>query len=180
MPVNGGCTSNPFNNFFFYCSGVAIYYNSRPSGYGNGFALACLLVALSAFVLYPASGDLLNIVTGLNRMVFYVASVLMVLGFYNLSVRPPAWVARPLGALGLATYGVYLLHPIVHSTLKAIFTLWHLEPVPSLIIGLTLVGTIAASLATYRYIELPLIRYGKSITSLEGGLAGTVAVTSKR
>lgn len=158
---------NPFNNLFLYCVGVAIYYNSRAHSHGNLLAAVCLLTALAVFCFYPASGDVVNIVVGPNRVVFCAASVLLVLAFYNLTVELTPWLSRALGALGIATYGVYLLHPIVHSVLGIVFGTLRTDPPPLLIAVLTAVVTIGASLVSYRILEAPLIRLGKRITTAQ-------------
>jgi peptidoglycan/LPS O-acetylase OafA/YrhL len=158
---------NPFNNLFLFCAGVAIYFNSHAHthSHGNVRATIAMLTALAIFCLYPVSGDVANIVVGVNRVVFCVAAVLLVLAFYNLSVELPTWLSGVLGALGVATYGIYLLHPIVHSALGALFAATHIEP-PALLIGvLTVIFTIGASLVSYRLMEAPLIRLGRRITA---------------
>lgn len=156
---------NPFNNLFLYCAGIAIYYNCRTSNHGNVVAAISMLTAIVIFCFYPASGDLVNIVVGPERVVFSFASVLLVVAFYHLAVELPRCLARGLGALGVATYGVYLLHPIVHSTLVAVFEKSGTYAPALIIAPLTIVATVGGSLISYRILEAPLIRFGKRITS---------------
>ncbi len=161
---------NPFNNLVFYCSGMAIYFN--PSVHGFSGKTSAILFAASLIVLcfYPTSAEMVSIVCGPNRIVFYVASMLMVLAFYNLSLRSPKWLKSKwltwsLGTLGLGAYGLYLLHPIVYSAFKILFERSNVGTAPVLRVGLSVVCTIIASLVSYRVIEVPLIRWGKYLTT---------------
>ncbi|MEO7157340.1 MAG: acyltransferase [Vicinamibacterales bacterium] len=156
---------NPFNNLFFYCTGVAIYYNARGLVLRPKDAVALLVVAVALFCAYPADGDLVTIVTGVNRLVFFLASALAVLAFYKLTLPLPAAVSAPLTALGLATYGVYLLHPIVYQFVElATRALGHLRQAP-VVMAATMILTVLLSLLVYSRLEAPLIRLGKLLTT---------------
>lgn len=156
---------NPFNNLFLYCAGIAIYYNVRSSGHGNAIAAISMLMSVVIFCFYPASGDLVNIVVGPERAIFCLASVLLVIAFYNLAMQLPRWLSGALSALGVATYGVYLLHPIVHSILVALFGVLGIHVPPLLAATLTVIATVGGALVSYRVLEAPLIRLGRRITS---------------
>jgi exopolysaccharide production protein ExoZ len=155
---------NPFNNLFFYTAGIAIYYNARSFEVKQKVVIAVLFVAVLIFCFYPANGDLIQIVTGTNRLVFFLVSVLMVFGFYKLTFEPPRLLGRSLAALGVATYGVYLLHPIVYQavkiTLKWISDGSHVLLLMVLTAGLTVIG----ALVSFRIVEAPMIRLGKALT----------------
>ena len=151
---------NPFNNLFLFVFGISLYYNTAGQRWSRGRALAAMVVALATFGLYPVSGDQILIVTGLNRFVFSAAAVLLVLSFYKLELDLPRALATPLTQLGLATYGVYLLHPLVrlvcHRALPdaGVFVL----------IPLTIALTLLVSLVVYHRIELPIMQIGKRLT----------------
>lgn len=72
------------------------------------------MIALAVFVLYPITGDQIYLVTGIVRVVFSLASVLLVFAFYENMVNIPKIVSVPLTHLSVVTYGVYLLHPIIY------------------------------------------------------------------
>lgn len=156
---------NPFNNLVLYTAGVAMFYNTRGLEMRAAVSLPLLCSAIAILALYPAQGDLIAVVTGTNRVVFCAASVLIVLSFYKLTLRPPRWIAAPLAGLGAATYGVYLLHPIVYPGVVLVSRRLGLAAGPLLLIAATVVLTIAVAALLYRYFELPLIRLGKRFTS---------------
>jgi peptidoglycan/LPS O-acetylase OafA/YrhL len=156
---------NPFNNFFLYCAGIAMFYNIdhvrlRP-------ALCAVLFAAGAavFVAYPVDGDQIRIVTGWGRIVFCAASLAVVLAFYKTSVRSIPFVTVPLMQLGLATYGVYLLHPVLWQAVKMLWQALGVHPAGMVTFAVTVLATIAAALCSYRYLELPFIALGKRLTS---------------
>lgn len=149
---------NPFNNLFLYCCGLALYYNFHHVDFGK---ISYLLIgfAILIFGLYPVSGNQINIVTDTNRIVFSFAAIILTLGFYKLIVDLPIFVSKPFANLGEATYGVYLLHPLVYFFVAKIFT-----NNPSIVIITTVIITIIAANISYRFYEKPLIRLGKKAT----------------
>lgn len=163
---------NPFNNLFLYCSGIALYYNARRSVLKAATVPACIALALTAFLVYPVSGDQINIVTGWARAVFCGASVLIVFAFYKSTVRIPRGVSDVLTKLGAASYGIYLLHPIIYRSI--LFVLKHSggHLAPWAMIGASIVLTMAAALISLRFLEIPLMLLGKRLTAtpLAGGL----------
>ena len=156
---------NPFNNLFLYAAGVAIYYNTRSLTLRPITAMFMLVGSCALLAAYPSDGDLIVIVTGLDRFVYCLASVLIVLSFFKLSTRPPKLIATPLAALGAATYGVYLLHPIIFSAVELILRRLGMQIDPATTILTTITLTIALSLLLYEKFELPLIRLGKRLTT---------------
>jgi peptidoglycan/LPS O-acetylase OafA/YrhL len=150
----------PFNNLFLYTAGIALYYNAVGQTWSNARSLTAMGVALVVFALYPVSGDQILIVTGLNRVVFSAAAVLLVLSFFKLKIALPPILAMPLTQLGLATYGVYLLHPLVREGCRLLLP----EAGVSVLIPLTIVLTLFVSLVVYHRFELPMMQIGKRLT----------------
>lgn len=159
---------HPLNNLMFYVTGVALYYNAREWRVGPRTPLAVLLVSLAVLALYPSEGDLVNVVSGSERVAFLLACTGIVFGFYRMHVALPRWLSRPFAALGVATYGVYLLHPIVYQIIELAARRLALEPSPAVVVAMTIAATIALSLVTFDRLEAPLIRLGKRLTSRPG------------
>ncbi|WP_446010266.1 acyltransferase family protein [Candidatus Electrothrix sp.] len=97
---------NPFNNLFLYVAGIAIYYNSSVKKIKLSQVLFLFGIAIVIFMLYPVYGDKIAIVTGVNRLVFLFATILLVLSFYKFTRYDliPKGVQYPLEQLGIATY----------------------------------------------------------------------------
>src|SRR5690606_5224060 len=80
---------NPLNNLMFYLAGVAIFYNARTLQWSNVAAYAAIAGGSAVLVFFPADGDLVNVVTGLERVVFFLATTCVVLGFFKLEPTLP-------------------------------------------------------------------------------------------
>ncbi|MBG6079390.1 acyltransferase family protein [Rubrivivax gelatinosus] len=150
---------NPFNNLFLYTAGVALYFNAKGPAWSTARVLAAMAVALGVFVLYPVAGDQALLVTGANRFVFSAASVLLVLAFFKSAIALPRLLATPLTQLGLATYGVYLLHPLVREGCR----LWLPDVGAAVQVPLVAVLTVVVSVVLYHRFELPLMQLGKRL-----------------
>ena len=106
-------------------AGAWANYVEAPGGVDPDGALGLTAAVLPWFVAYAA-----------------------VLAAYAARDRPgafPVWLA----GLGVISYSVYLLHPLVMSVASEVTTR------PWALLGLTLVGTIAVSVVTQRLIEAP-------------------------
>ena len=169
---------HPFNNLFLFTVGVALYYNTHALTLRPINTLLLLITSVALFTFYPADGDLITIVTGSNRFVFCTASILCVLAFYKTTARPPRWIAAPLAALGAATYGVYLLHPIVFPAVALASKRLGLPLDPMETAAATVLITIALALFAYERLELPLIRIGKRLTDQSRPASDFVALTA--
>lgn len=160
---------NPFNNLFLYCGGIALYYNVRDVSLRMDWLAALFFAGLAVFLFYPVSGDQINIVTGGARVAFSLASLMLVLAFYKNTVALPNVLAAPLTQLGVVTYGVYLLHPIVYRTIIFGLKKLHMQLPPAAMIGMTVGLTVVAALLSFRLLEDPFVRIGKRLTSQRSG-----------
>lgn len=160
--------TNPFNNLFLYCSGLTIYYNFRNLKISHPWRWPCLVLASALFFLYPASGDQINITTGYNRIAMAIISIVVVLAFYKCVPILPSRVSGILVRLGVATYGIYLLHPIIAWYVTSGFNMLEqylaIQKIKYIRTLLSIPLTIGTALLTYRYLEAPLISLGKRLT----------------
>ena len=161
---------NPFNNLFLFCSGVALFFLPNPGR--KLISPFVLLLACAAVLLYwPADGDAINVVTGTNRLVFSLASVGLVLAFYHMRITVPFYVTWPLVQLGLATYGIYLLHSVIWRALRLVVDhmRWSLHGWPVLIgVG---IATVLVANVLFHTIESYFIQLGKMLTTATRGAA---------
>lgn len=158
---------NPFNNLFLYCAGLAIYYNFRDVEIRQPLRLSVLIGTIAIFFFYPVSGDQINIVTGVNRVVLSLISLAIVFAFYKCPPTLPNFIGDKLEQLGIATYGIYLLHPIVSVMTNSALQMFSIKIkyLPTLLaIGLTIV----LARLTFRLFESPLIIFGKRLTQASG------------
>lgn len=156
---------HPLNNLAFYCAGVALFYNASRFSIPQPFVIPLMLITIISFTAWPANGDLIATVTGFNRIAFFVITVTFVLSVYKLTVSPHRLITGSLTTFGFATYGIYLLHPIVHSFLKVLNSQLSINPTPWLISIATIVLTLYAATLSYKWVELPLILLCKRLTA---------------
>ncbi len=154
---------NPFNQLFFFLSGIIIGMIFKNTSIKNYLTLLMLAIGLALFILYPSSGDRIYLVTGYTRIFFTISCLLICLGFYKLEMKLPALIDKPLLLLGEASYSLYLLHPIVYFILKSVFVFlekyFYLPKSILLISSVTI--TICLSYIVYKHFEKYFIELGK-------------------
>lgn len=155
---------NPFNNFFLYVMGFAIFYNFRDKEISQKYNLAILVLSILLFCFLPFEGNQITIVSGIGRIVFVSISFLIVLCFYKMKITLPDIMSNSLETFGIATYGVYLLHPVIYQYEKFIFKAIGLNNLTLLYISVV-VSTVILSVISYKYFELKMIGIGKSLTT---------------
>lgn len=155
---------HPLNNLFFYCLGIAVYYHLRDVQVPRWLATSLLVASLGAFVLVPFHGTSKALITGVGRLVLSILSVLIVVSVYKLNVKLPKLVSAPLGVFGMATYSVYLLHPLVYSYVAYFFTPTALSLTgKAWLFAGAIVATILTAILMYHFFEKPFIRLGKRL-----------------
>lgn len=154
---------NPFNNFFFYVMGVAIYYNFNKLKINSTLNVLMLIMAISLFCFLPFKGDQISIVTGFNRIIFILLCFIIVLCFYKLKNQLPVSISEYLETLGIATYGIYIIHPIIYSYASYFLKGTELN-LGFLLFSIVVVLTIVISIISYKIFELKLIKVGKELT----------------
>lgn len=154
---------NPFNNLSLYLGGIFIYYNFKDIKFKKKHIIIALIVSILAFSLYPVSGDRINIVTGFPRAYFITLSILLVLIFYKINFSINKIVEKQLMIFGMATYGIYLIHPIVYNLSNYFFKLNEILNPYIYIIFIFIMSTLLALFSYYKY-ESPISKIGKKIS----------------
>ncbi len=103
---------------------------------------------------------------GINPPAFVSAWFAAYALFGLLLLRPGVRFPRALLWLGRISYSVYIVHGLVLQIALPVS--------PGVLLGLRLVGTVALSALTYRFVEEPFLRWGKKLTR---GARATVATT---
>lgn len=172
LAAQWGVYINPFHNLFFYLIGVVIYYNTKDLRFSTGAVLAAALVALGVFVFYPVAGNQIHIVVGPVRLVFMAATIAVVVAAYKFEdvQRVPRFARAVLRRVGDATYGVYLLYPVVDLYLsRALAGLGLRFPLGAALAAPAL--TVALAILSYEYFEKPIIRLGRALTAMPSSRA---------
>lgn len=160
-----GTYINPLNNLFFYITGISIYYNLKNTNLRKYVYVILLLIPILFFIFFPIIGDRSVLAIGIPRILFSLMSILLVVAFYKFPFTLPIIFSYPLKQFGIATYGVYLLHPIIFQTIQ--FLLPQLKTYPFILFTSSIILTIVFALLSYKFFEEPLMRIGKKITTAQ-------------
>lgn len=153
---------NPLNQAFLFLCGYLIGIFTNKIKIGNAACFLMLVCGFVLFVFYPAHGNTIVLVTGINRLVFTFCCLLICLSFYKISFQLPAFIHKPLSFLGEISYSVYLLHFILYEVsgrflkaLNAEYGLFYSETI-RLIVSFVL--TLVAAYFVYEYYEKYFIK----------------------
>lgn len=164
LPKQWSVYVNPFNNFFLYVMGIAIFYNFKDLQIKLNLNLGLLFIAITLFSFIPFQGNQISIVTGIGRIVFSMLSFVIVLCFYKLDVNLPLLFSKPLETFGIATYGIYLIHPVVYLYCVYFFQKIQIEN-DFLLLAIVIVSTITLAILSYNFFELKFMKVGKKIVA---------------
>lgn len=160
-----GIYANSFNSLFLFVSGIAMYYNFRKIKIKTSITILSIGASFLVFFIIPAQGDRIGIVTGINRLLFSLISIIIVFFFWKFSQTISPKINEIFSGLGASSYPVYLLHSLVLAIVLSVFGNFRYS-YPLLVIFVSMALTIAVSLFVHKYFELPFVRIGKKITFL--------------
>ncbi|MBX3097638.1 MAG: acyltransferase [Fimbriimonadaceae bacterium] len=166
-PFLGSLYVHPVNHLFFFVAGCLAYevWQAKPK-FSPSWSLA--IVTLTSGLIWVHSTNQTDIVTGWKRALFAVLVVTICWSVkpLRLPVRG-ADGSRPLFAaallhLGAISYSVYLMHPFLYQGLKLIGA----TPL-QMAVGTVILTPIVAS-GVYRWLEQPMIGWGKGVSQKYG------------
>ncbi len=133
--------TNPLNQLFLFLGGFLIGIFLEQVKIKNTLNIMILIFGIALFILYPAHGNTINIITNTNRLVFTFICFIICIAFYKLSFKLPELIHRPLILLGEISYAVYLFHQLVYDVIERILFFFvnrgfHFPPVFKLILPL--------------------------------------------
>ncbi|MHA7610431.1 acyltransferase family protein [Elizabethkingia meningoseptica] len=147
---------NPLNQVFLFLGGFLIGYFGNKMRFNNIYSSLLVIIGLVIFTYYPTTGDSINLITGINRILYTICCFSICLGFYILKFDLPLFIHKPFTLLGEASYSVYLLHPIIWKItdilMNKINMLYSIELFEYRLIVSILI-TLVASYITYQYFE---------------------------
>jgi peptidoglycan/LPS O-acetylase OafA/YrhL len=159
-----GTYINPFNNLFLYTAGISIYYNLKEIQFRQSQVILLLSISIACFTLFPSEGNQITLVTGWNRVIFSLLSIMLVIGFYKFTLKIPKIITIPLEKSGIASYGVYMLHPLFKVGVLNLF--YEIGWRGKYNYTFTIISvTILASLLLYNTVEVRIMQWGKRITA---------------
>lgn len=143
---------NPINNMFFFVFGI-LFITINNISIRFSVLISFIFIVVSLFVLIPVHGNRIGLVTGVNRLLFSVLSILFSTFIFLLPSIKIYWVS----ILSQCSYSIYLLHPIVYSIVKKSIS-------PNSINSqfyISILLTIVVSYLSYHYFEKKIMIFGK-------------------
>lgn len=156
LPLQWRDYVNPLNQVFLFLMGFLVGHFLRNVAFSKGLTILLFLGSVGGFIFYPTyGGELIDIVTNSNRIVFSLLSVSICVSFYKSTIQLPHFLHKPLSFLGEVSYSIYLIHPIVNKVLVgAISILIGKNVVPfQLEIIISIIITLIVSHFVYKYVE---------------------------
>ncbi len=150
---------NPFNQILLFVVGISLTHLPLTVSAGSQRQGAFILIlAVAAFVLVPATGDQIVLVTGLPRFIFIGLCVMFVLGAYmtHLNLR---FGEKFLSFIGESSYSIYLLHPIIGTVVVSAAKRAGFSSVFGYFVAVPI--TLLVALVTYRWLEIPMMNLAK-------------------
>ena len=147
----------PENHAFLFFCGVAVSQWIGKKSFGPVSSYVALAIAIVLFVILPLGADEMSIVVRWPRFAFSAVCIL-VCGIGALGSWPlPKLGDRALEWLGLTSYSIYLLHPIVFQVCARLVK----DPKATALVAIPV--TFFTVHWVYKKLEAPMIRFGKSI-----------------
>lgn len=158
----------PWNNVFLFVSGVAIAWISTELKLAKSKIYWIPIFGLVlAFCLYPVDGQLINIMTGMNRIAFTAICAAICFCAFNLSVNNNSIAGFVLSALGDLSYAIYMFHGVVsETTLRIIAPKFGIDSAHSqllLLYSVAMPATLALSFVFFFYVEKRSMEFSRSI-----------------
>ncbi len=155
---------NPLNQAFLFLGGFLMGHLFEKKKINDSIITYSAILSASVFVLYPVSGDTINLVTGYNRIVFTFCCFMICLFFYKAKFKLTELIHKPLSILGESSYSIYLLHPIIFKLMRTGFSIFekHFIQFPQWIRILSpLIITLFVSYYVYQYFEKYFMKFGR-------------------
>lgn len=161
LSEQGNVYFSPLNSLFLFVLGCFIGYvyelRLNPK---NWVVILLFVLSIIGFVFLPVYGDRINLITQLNRYIFYAVCGLIVLSLIHMNMGKSKLLI-PFQILGESSYSLYLLHPLVFTVINfGIASKFNLNS--NLVLLASVLLSVFVSIFIYRYFEKFFIHLGKS------------------
>ncbi|AKS05697.1 acyltransferase family protein [Pseudomonas trivialis] len=162
----------PWNNVFLFISGIFIAWISMEAKLSQSKIYWLPIIGLMmAFCFYPANGNLINIMTGINRISFTAICIALCFCTFNLSISRISKVGSFLAVLGDMSYSIYMFHGVIAEiTLKIIAPCFGIHsPADQLLLlnYIALPAILSLSFVFFFYVEKKAMRHSRKIDNHE-------------
>lgn len=154
LPDQWSSYVNVFNHVGFFAAGIALYMGwQKRRDIGSIVPLMGAIGVLKQATSYQGQS---GIVLGEQRLWSFMVTGSLCFIFCRVQ-RLPHVLSAPLAGLGAISYSVYLLHPFAYKLFEK------LSLGGPTLVGLTWISTLAVAAISYRFLEKPLVAWGKQV-----------------
>lgn len=150
---------NPLNNLFLFFAGFSIGKLLHNVTLKLGTTIMMILLGFALLIFYPAFGKRIDLLTGVNRLVFTCSCILICSGFYKMNYTFPTMIHKPFVFLGDVSYSMYLIHALVFNFINML--LKQVIHTPLYMMLLAVACTLVFSYFIYNYFEKFFMRIGR-------------------
>jgi exopolysaccharide production protein ExoZ len=154
---------HPLNNLFFYIAGISLFYHFKDLKVSQLYCLTLLGVAIIIFCFYPtSSSDAIGLIAGIPGVILSTIVISITLLFYKIEAKGDNLIGNTLTQIGIVSYGIYLIHPLVNVPVKYLTKLTPIHPY--LHIGIVAFASIIVASILFYQFELKFTKIGKKLS----------------
>lgn len=146
------------NQMLFFICGVFIGYFRSMFRMKALFAIAAIVFSLAIFLIVSVE-DRWQLIVGWPRIWLGFATILFVYSVFSLNWQLRGKLSAFLTWVGLISYSVYLLHPLVLPVIGRVCEFFGSNTIS--IVVASIIATLGLSGLVYKYFELPIMRLAK-------------------
>jgi len=155
---------HPFNQGHLFASGAAIgLYRYAFRTVRHRTILAVFFISAGILATAPAGVDELYYVVGWHRVFFTAACLGLCWCAANWRREHNRVLAKAMRFLGITSYSIYLLHPVVFNATNMINGRWLGWPQAVMAFGLAVPATLLVSSVAYAWIEKPAMDFASRL-----------------
>ena len=155
--------TNPLNQLFLFLGGYLIGYLLKDISVKRNLSLFALLICLLAFILLPAKGDSVMLITGFNRVYFTFICLTVCFLFYKTDFQLPRLAHRALQTLGEISYALYLIHPVIWHIVATVIHKYAVTINKWVNLGICFTVSLFTAYIIYRFYERAFMKAGSRV-----------------
>lgn len=150
---------NPFNQLTFFIAGMYMALYKDQIVFNKTTLLTLFIITTCVFCFYPVTGNPINLVIGVPRVIFTLDCFILTLVVSKTGSISIAPIHQVLKWFGDVSYSLYLVHPIswaIAIKMAHHFPVLHHYIFINILAGILI--TLILSGLIYRYFEVPIIK----------------------